>query len=153
MAVTVITYGTFDLFHVGHVRLLERLRALGDRLVVGVSTDEFNATKGKKTVIPFDQRVEILSAIKHVDEVFAERDWSQKREDIRRYQANIFAMGDDWAGRFDELSDQVNVVYLPRTTGISTTDLKALITTLEREKVDAVRHALSNVSRLLDDLG
>lgn len=121
---TVLTYGTFDLFHVGHVRLLRRLRDLGDRVVVGCSTDAFNAVKGKRAVVPFEQRREILLACRYVDAVFAEETWEQKRDDIRREGARIFAMGDDWIGRFDHLRDMVEVVYLPRTPGISTTAIK-----------------------------
>jgi len=124
---TVITYGTFDLFHVGHVRLLKRLRALGDRLIVGCSTDNFNELKGKRTAMPYEQRVELLLACRYVDEVFAEESWDQKRDDIRHRKADIFAMGDDWAGRFDDLIDICEVIYLPRTSGISSTDLKKAI--------------------------
>jgi glycerol-3-phosphate cytidylyltransferase len=124
---TVITYGTFDLFHVGHVRLLKRLADLGDRLIVGCSTDAFNATKGKKTAMPYEQRVELLRACRYVDDVFPEQNWEQKRHDIERTGADIFAMGDDWAGRFDDLIDICEVVYLPRTSGISSTDLKMAI--------------------------
>ncbi len=122
--VTVITYGTFDLFHVGHLNLLRRLRARCDRLVVGVSTDEFNALKGKKTVIPYAQRAEIVSAIRHVDKVIAEQSWMQKRSDIVRECATVFAMGSDWEGRFDDLTDLCQVLYLPRTECISSTEVK-----------------------------
>ena len=121
---TVITYGTFDLFHVGHVRLLKRLKALGDHLIVGVSTDEFNALKGKKSVMSFEDRVEVLSSIHYVDKVIAENTWDQKAHDIITYQVAIFGMGDDWAGKFDELKSLCQVVYLPRTIGISSTQLR-----------------------------
>ena len=93
---TIVTYGTFDLFHIGHVKLLKRLRALGDRLIVGLSSDEFNQQKGKTTVIPFHDRREILLACRYVDDVFQENCWEQKREDLIRLDADIFAMGDDW---------------------------------------------------------
>ena len=149
---TVITYGTFDLFHVGHVRLLKRLRGLGERLVVGLSTDEFNASKGKVTVIPYTQRKEILCAISYVDAVFAEESWEQKADDIRREQADIFAMGDDWAGKFDFLDDLVQVIYLPRTPNISTAELKEVISAQHRERIQALRHALEHVSSLVDEL-
>lgn len=122
--VTVLTYGTFDLFHIGHLRLIERLRALGDRLVIGISTDEFNARKGKRSVIPFADRAAIVAAIRGVDEVFPENDWSQKVADIQRLGADIFAMGDDWRGKFDDLSEHCQVVYLERTAGISSTKIK-----------------------------
>jgi glycerol-3-phosphate cytidylyltransferase len=149
---TVITYGTFDLFHVGHVKLLQRLRALGDRLVVGLSTDEFNLGKGKKTVIPFDQRELILRANRYVDDVFPEVSWDQKVSDIQREKAAIFAMGDDWAGKFDFLADYAQVVYLPRTSDISTTELKQVLQSLEKEKLEAARHALEHATNLLNEL-
>lgn len=130
---TVITYGTFDLFHLGHVRLLHRLSNLGDRLVVGCSTDEFNATKGKKCIMPFEHRQEILDACRFVDKVIPERNWEQKREDIIKEKAAIFCMGDDWLGKFDDLKDLCEVVYLPRTEDISTTDLRKSIIELYRK--------------------
>lgn len=121
---TVLTYGTFDLFHVGHLRLLERARALGDRLVVAVSTDRFNEGKGKRTLIPYADRAAIVKALKVVDEVIPEESWEQKRDDVRRFNVATFVMGDDWAGKFDDLKDLCEVVYLPRTEGISSTELK-----------------------------
>jgi glycerol-3-phosphate cytidylyltransferase len=149
---TIITYGTFDLFHVGHVKLLRRLRNLGDRLVVGLSSEEFNALKGKKTVIPYTQRAEILRSVRYVDDVFPEHCWEQKADDIRREKASILAMGDDWAGKFDHLDDIVEVVYLPRTEGISTTELKQVMTALQAERLEAVKHALEHVGNLVDEL-
>jgi len=121
---TVITYGTFDIYHVGHVRLLRRLRAMGDRLFVGCSTDSFNKTKGKSSAMSYEDRVELLRSCIYVDKVFAEWDWDQKPKDIQRYDADIFAMGDDWAGKFDYLKEYCEVVYLPRTPGVSSTELK-----------------------------
>ena len=100
---TILTYGTFDLFHIGHLRLLQRLSALGDRLIVGVSTDEFNHLKGKKTVVPFADRIEIVRALACVDLAIPETCWEQKVDDIKRHEVSIFGMGNDWAGRFDEL--------------------------------------------------
>lgn len=123
----VITYGTFDMFHIGHLRLLQRLKKLGDKLIVAVSTDEFNAIKGKATVIPFADRVEIVQNIKCVDEVIAENDWEQKVSDIQKYNVSIFAMGNDWEGKFDYLKEWCEVVYLPRTEGISTSYLKQVL--------------------------
>lgn len=120
----VLTYGTFDIFHVGHVRLLRRARALGDRLIVGCSTDEFNAQKGKKSVFSFEERQEILSSCRYVDQVIPETEWAQKRNDILKYKADIFVMGDDWRGKFDDLSDLTEVVYLARTEDISTTQIR-----------------------------
>lgn len=121
---TVITYGTFDLFHVGHVRLFSRAKALGSRLIVGVSSDEFNAKKGKKSLSTFAERCEVVAACRYVDDVFEEQNWEQKIEDIARFGASIFVMGDDWEKRFDYLSAYCKVVYLPRTIGISTTLIK-----------------------------
>jgi len=121
---TVITYGTFDLFHIGHVRILRAARTMGDRLVVGVSTDEFNDLKGKKSIFTYEERREILESCKWVDEVFAEECWEQKQRDIRRYNAKIFVMGDDWEGKFDHLRGDCVVRYVPRTQEISTSLLK-----------------------------
>jgi glycerol-3-phosphate cytidylyltransferase len=118
------TYGTFDLFHVGHIRLLQRISAMAERLVVGCSTDAFNAIKGKRTVASFEERVETLRACRYVDHVFAERDWHQKPEDIARFGADVFVMGGDWEGRFDDLAAHCTVRYLPRTEGVSSTQLK-----------------------------
>lgn len=126
----ILTYGTYDLFHVGHLRLLRRLADLGDKLIVACSTDEFNAEKGKATAIPFEHRVEVLEGCRYVDQVIPERTWDQKREDVTRYDVDLFAMGDDWAGKFDFLGDLCDVLYLPRTENISTTELKALIQTM-----------------------
>lgn len=120
----VITYGTFDLFHIGHLRLLKRLKNLGDKLYVGVSTDEFNALKNKKSFISFEDRYEIVKALECVDYVFPENNWEQKVEDIKKYNAKIFAMGDDWAGHFDFLKEFCDVIYLPRTEGISSSFIK-----------------------------
>lgn len=120
----VITYGTFDLLHVGHVHMLRRLRELGTRLVVGVSTDEFNATKGKTSLVPYADRAIIVGALGAVDEVFPETCWEQKRYDVIRYGAAVFGIGEDWAGHFDHLSDLCRVVYLPRTPDISSTMIR-----------------------------
>lgn len=124
MAKTVITYGTFDMFHIGHLRLLERLKSMGGRVIVAVSTDEFNNAKGKKTLIPYEQRAAIVQAIQHVDLVIPEKNWEQKSVDVKKYDVDIFAIGDDWRGKFDFLEDLCEVVYLTRTKDISTTDLK-----------------------------
>lgn len=130
----VITYGTFDLFHVGHLRLLKRLSALSSHLIVACSTDAFNRGKGKTTVVPFDHRVEVLEGCRYVDQVIAEEAWEQKVTDIAKYDVDLFAMGDDWAGKFDELRDLCDVLYLPRTENISTTELKELIQTMRGPK-------------------
>jgi len=127
---TVITYGTFDMFHVGHLRILERAKTFGDRLIVGVSTDEFNDLKGKKTLIPFEDRAEIVASLSCVDGVIAEKSWDQKHHDIKTWNVDVFVMGDDWAGKFDEYKTSCQVFYLPRTEGISTTMLKTEIRSL-----------------------
>ncbi len=129
---TVITYGTFDLFHVGHIRLLKRLKELGDKLVVGISSDEFNAIKKKQAFFSYEERAEIVAACQYVDEVFPEHEWEQKRSDIKKYKADIFAMGDDWSGKFDDLNDICQVVYLSRTDNISTTKIKNTLSSLNK---------------------
>jgi glycerol-3-phosphate cytidylyltransferase len=120
----VITYGTFDLLHKGHIKLLERAANLGDHLTVGLSTDEFNAIKGKKAYTSFADRKYILNAIKYVDEVIPENNWEQKVSDVKKYKIDTFVMGDDWKGKFDFLNEYCQVIYLPRTEGISTTKIK-----------------------------
>ena len=120
----VITYGTFDLLHVGHINLLRRAKALGDYLIVVVSSDEFNASKGKKAYHSFEDRKKILEAIRYVDEVLPEYTWEQKIDDVVNNNVDVFVMGDDWKGKFDFLKDYCEVVYLPRTEGISTTKIK-----------------------------
>lgn len=124
----IITYGTFDCFHIGHLRLLEKAASLGDSLYVGVSTDNFNALKGKKALIPYEDRLEIVSSIKHVHTVFAEEDWDQKIDDIKKYNIDMFVIGDDWTGHFDKMLKALcEVRYLPRTNGISSTSIREQI--------------------------
>jgi glycerol-3-phosphate cytidylyltransferase len=121
---TVITFGTFDVFHVGHVRVLERAAALGDRLVVGVSADALNVSKkGRAPVYTQEERMEIVRALRVVDAVFVEESLEQKRDYIVEHGAHVLVMGDDWAGRFDWVSDVCDVVYLPRTPSVSTTGI------------------------------
>jgi glycerol-3-phosphate cytidylyltransferase len=124
---TIITYGTFDLLHYGHIEILRRARELGDRLVVGLSTDDFNKTKEKKCEIPYEKRKEFLESIGYVDLVIPESSWDQKKKDIVDNEIDIFIMGDDWEGEFDYLEEYCKVLYLPRTVGISTTKLKSII--------------------------
>ncbi|QHJ70603.1 glycerol-3-phosphate cytidylyltransferase [Planococcus halotolerans] len=120
----VITYGTFDLLHHGHINILKGAKQLGDYLIVGLSTDEFNLIKGKAAYHSYEDRKMLLESIKYVDEVIPENDWAQKEMDIRDNQVAIFVMGSDWEGKFDELSSHCQVIYLPRTDGISTTKIK-----------------------------
>jgi glycerol-3-phosphate cytidylyltransferase len=127
-----ITYGTYDLFHVGHVNLFRRIKERCDHLIVAVSTDEFNAIKGKKSVMSFADRCALVGACRYVDEVIAENTWDQKAHDIVQHQADLFVMGDDWAGRFDSLAALCEVLYLPRTEGVSSTALKQIVTAQRR---------------------
>ena len=136
---TVITYGTFDLFHIGHLKLLQRLKSLGHKLIVAVSTDEFNTLKGKKTIIPYEQRAEIVSNIKCVDMVIPENNWEQKINDIKKYNIDIFAMGNDWEGKFDFLKEHCEVVYLNRTEGISSTQLKSTLKAFSVSKEEVLK--------------
>lgn len=121
----VITYGTFDLLHYGHVNLLQRAKALGDYLVVALSTDEFNWNeKQKKCYFSYDERKRLLEAVRYVDLVIPENSWEQKSSDVVEYHIDTFVMGDDWEGKFDFLKEYCDVVYLPRTPEISTTQIK-----------------------------
>ena len=121
----IITYGTFDLLHYGHINLLKRAKELGDYLIVGLSTDEFNSNmKNKKTYFSYEIRKKLLEAIRYVDLVIPENSWEQKKEDIKEFKVDTFVIGDDWKGKFDELQDLCNVIYLPRTPEISTTKIK-----------------------------
>ncbi len=123
-ATTVITFGTFDVFHVGHVRVLKRAAELGDRLVVGVSSDALNISKkGRAPVFDENERLEIISSLRVVDGVFLEESLEQKRDYILEQEADILVMGDDWTGKFDWVKDVCDVVYLPRTPSVSTTGL------------------------------
>jgi glycerol-3-phosphate cytidylyltransferase len=123
----VITYGTFDLLHIGHVNLLRRAKELGDYLIVGLSTDKFNLLKHKQAFYPFEERKQILESIKYVDEVIPEETWEQKIGDVERNQVDIFVIGEDWKGKFDFLRKYCEVIYLPRTPNVSTTQTKERI--------------------------
>lgn len=124
MSKIVLTYGTYDLIHIGHINLLKRAKSLGDYLIVGLSTDEFNSIKGKRAYYSFEERKAILTAIRYVDLVIEENSWDDKRRHIKEYNVDILVMGSDWKGKFDNLSSLCKVVYLPRTEGISTTRIK-----------------------------
>lgn len=122
--IRVITYGTFDVLHYGHINLLKRAKELGDYLIVGLSSDEFNLIKNKKSYYTYEQRKKILEACRYVDLVLPENNWEQKVSDIQKYEADIFVMGDDWEGKFDFLKPYCKVVYLPRTPDVSSTQTK-----------------------------
>lgn len=123
----ILTYGTFDLLHYGHIRILKRAKELGDYLVVAISTDEFNAIKGKKAYYDYETRKKMLEAIRYVDLVIPEETWEQKIKDVQEYKIDVVVMGDDWAGsdKFDYLKEYCEVKFLERTPGISTTQIKS----------------------------
>ena len=121
---TVITYGTYDLLHPGHINLLRRAREMGDYLIVGLSTDEFNARKHKESFLSYSDRKVVLESVRYVDLVIPEKSWEQKESDIKEHGVSLFVMGDDWTGKFDHLKTFCEVVYLPRTMDVSTTKLK-----------------------------
>jgi len=145
----VITYGTFDMFHIGHLNLLKRAKTLGDELVVAISTDAFNELKGKKTLIPFEERKQIVEAIKYVDRVIPEESWEQKEKDIKEYNIDIFTMGDDWSGKFDFLQEQCEVIYLSRTEDISTTSLKENLKSFYNIDVEGLKKAMETIDSMV----
>ena len=149
---TILTYGTYDVFHIGHVRLFKRLKALGTRLIVGVSSDEFNEKKGKKTIIPYAQRTEIIESLECVDLVITENNWEQKIDDIKKYQVDVFAMGDDWIGKFDDLKEFCEVLYLPRTESISSTEIRRALEDVLKVDQSEVRKHFAILSQLSEDL-
>lgn len=120
----VITYGTYDLLHYGHIELLRKAREMGDYLIVALSTDEFNQIKNKKSYYDYEQRKMMLESIRYVDLVIPEEGWGQKEKDVDRFDVDVFVMGHDWEGEFDFLKDKCEVIYLNRTEGISTTKIK-----------------------------
>ena len=122
----VITYGTFDLLHYGHINLLRRAKEYGDYLIVGLSTDDFNREKGKESYFTYDERKSLIESCRYVDLVIPENNWEQKKDDVKKYFVDTVVMGSDWAGsdRFDYLKEYCEVVYLPRTEGVSTTKIK-----------------------------
>ena len=123
----ILTYGTFDLLHYGHIRILKRAKELGDYLVVALSTDEFNAIKGKKAYHSYETRKKMLEAIRYVDLVIPENNWEQKLQDVKDYKIDVVVMGDDWAGsdKFDYLKEYCEIAFLERTPGISTSQIKS----------------------------
>lgn len=132
----VITYGTFDLLHRGHINLLKRAKAMGDYLVVGLSSDDFNALKSKKSFYSYEERKLVLEAIRYVDHVIPEDNWEQKERDVAEHGIDVFVIGDDWKGKFDHLKDQCEVIYLSRTEGISTTQIKAELRVTESSNIE-----------------
>ena len=147
----VLTYGTFDMFHIGHLKLLQRLAELGDELIVAVSSDEFNELKNKTVLIPYDQRAEIVANISCVDKVIPEENWEQKVDDIKKYDVDIFAIGDDWEGKFDFLHEHCEVVYLERTKDISTTQLKKSLTNFLSIPKEDILNAFKIIETLKKD--
>lgn len=146
---TVITYGTFDLLHYGHIEILRRAKDLseGGKLIVAVSSDEFNAIKGKKSHQPFEKRQQNVSAIRYVDQVIVEENWEQKKDDVIKHKADVFVIGNDWRGKFDFLKEFCEVVYLPRTPSISSTALRRIIAELKEVEEDVIgaEHDLAEV--------
>ena len=151
MTKRILTYGTFDMFHIGHLNLLKRLKEKGDYLVVAVSTDEFNKKKNKHSIIPFEQRKEIVEAIKYVDLVIPENTWEQKKEDIKKYNIDLLIMGDDWKGKFDYLKEYCNVEYIPRTKDISTTKIKKVLSSFDKETILNLKKLFDIVESLKKD--
>lgn len=137
---TVITYGTFDLLHYGHIEIFRRAKELADggKLIVGVSTEAFNAIKGKKSHMPYEKRKQLVEAIRYVDEVVPEENWEQKKNDVQAHAVDVFVMGNDWQGKFDELKEFCEVVYLERTPTISSTAIRHIISELEDVEKESV---------------
>lgn len=127
----VITYGTFDLLHTGHINILKQAKEMGDYLIVAISTDEFNECKNKKAYYSYKERKAILESVRYVDKVIPEKNWDQKIDDIKNFDINLFVMGEDWEGKFDYLMEFCEVIYLPRTQGISTTKIKKDLNEIE----------------------
>ncbi len=151
MKKTVLTYGTFDMFHIGHLKLLQRLAELGDELIVAVSSDEFNQLKNKTVLIPYEQRAEIIANISCVNKVIPEHNWEQKLDDVQKYDVDIFAMGDDWEGKFDFLEEHCEVLYLERTKDISTTQLKKSLTNFLSIPKEDILNAFKVIETLKKD--
>ena len=148
---TVITYGTFDMFHIGHLKLLKRLKKMGTKLIVAVSSDEFNLSKGKTTIIPYKQRMQIVKSIKYVDKVIVENDWDQKVKDIKKYDVDLFVMGHDWEGKFDELKKHCKVKYIPRTKKISSSKIKKVLGKFDAQSLKDFEQLFSLVDNLKKD--
>jgi len=152
MKKTIITYGTFDMFHIGHLKLLQRLKNMGDELIVAISTDKFNKGKGKNVMIPYQQRAEIVENIKCVDKVIPEENWDQKVADVKKYNIDVFAIGNDWEGKFDFLKEYCEVLYLERTKDVSTTKLKKSLVNFLSIPKDDIINAFEVIEILKKDL-
>lgn len=148
----IITYGTFDLFHIGHMKLLERARALGDELYVGVSTDEFNAIKGKRSFFSYEDRAAIVGSLRVVDHVFPESAWDQKPRDFVEFNADMFVMGSDWDGKFDEFKKNIDIHYLARTEGVSSTDIKKQLQKIDDAALESMRSAIGLALEILNEI-
>ena len=148
----IITYGTFDLFHIGHLNLFKKLKNYGSKLIVGVSTDEFNLLKGKKSIIPFEQRIEIVKNIKLVDAVISEESWEQKIKDIQKFNVQIFGIGSDWKGKFDFLKEYCEVLYVDRTEGVSSSNIRDMFKSIKLVKDQFIQafDILEQIKRQLD---
>ncbi len=144
----IITYWTFDILHKGHINILRRAKELGDHLTVAISSDEFNAIKNKKSFYSYEERRYLLEAIKYVDEVIPENGWDQKIHDIQDRNIDIFVMGDDWEGKFDFLKEYCEVVYLPRTPDISTTELKSWLKSISDENIMKMEEVVQSMKDL-----
>jgi glycerol-3-phosphate cytidylyltransferase len=142
---TVITYGTFDLMHIGHLNLLERLSDMGDKLIVAVSSDEFNQVKGKQCLYSYEERARIVGALRCVDQVIPEDSWQQKEQDMHTHQVDVFGIGNDWEGKFDHLKSVCKVIYLPRTPTISSTQLKHSLSKIDPETIQKLKQGLDGV--------
>lgn len=150
---TVITYGTFDIFHIGHLKILQRLASLGDRLIVGVSSDEFNKSKGKTCLLSYEDRAAVVEAIRYVDLVIPEESWEQKASDIMEHNVQIFGIGDDWKGKFDHLRALCEVVYLPRTYGISSSRIKSITGELSLAHIRSIEHSAKEIANIFKTFG
>lgn len=144
----VITYWTFDILHKWHINIFKRAKELWDYLIVWISTDDFNNLKNKKSFYSYEERKFILESIKYVDEVIPENNWNQKKEDIINNWVDTFVMWDDWKWKFDELKNICNVIYLPRTPDISTTELKKNLKNLNVENIENIEKALNWIKEL-----
>ncbi|WP_102795723.1 glycerol-3-phosphate cytidylyltransferase [Bowmanella denitrificans] len=150
---TVLTYGTFDLLHIGHLNILEGLKAKGDKLIVGVSTDEFNQQKGKRSLFSYEQRARMIAGLKCVDMVIPEEHWQQKADDIKEFDVDIFGMGSDWQGKFDHLNELCEVIYLPRTPDVSSTNLKNALSVINKKSIQDIKNGLDNLYDIVKAMG